>query len=171
MKYEFGFLGTGNMGSALVKAVSLALEPTKILIYDHNKTKTEQLKTELGVCVSDNEIDLVSSCKFLVLGIKPQMLDTVAEIIAPTIKNSSVKIISMLASVSIERLASVFGEREFVRIMPNTPVSLCEGVVLYSTKCSKDSEETFVSAFAKAGKVVKIDEKDMDGGQPYRPAR
>ena len=164
MKYLLGFLGTGNMGSALVKSAAQSIVPSQICIYDHNAEKTEKLKNDLGVNVSNNEIDLVSSCQFLVLGIKPQMLDTVAGTIKSAVQKSNVKIISMLASVDINRLSSVLGEREYIRIMPNTPVLLGEGVVLYSTKCSGDSENTFTSAFEKAGKLVKITEEDMDAG-------
>ena len=55
MKYVFGFLGTGNMGSALVRAVSKTVPSEKICICDHNESKTNALKDELGVRVENAE--------------------------------------------------------------------------------------------------------------------
>jgi pyrroline-5-carboxylate reductase len=165
MKYVFGFLGTGNMGSALVRAVSKTVPSEKICICDHNVSKTNALKDELGVRVENAE-NLVKNSEYLVLGVKPQKLDDVAKELGFAIKqNANLKIISMLAAVDTQKLASYFGDREYIRIMPNTPVNLGEGVVLYCVKnTSTDTENTFITAFEKSGSVVKIDENLMDAG-------
>ncbi len=165
MKYVFGFLGTGNMGSALVRTVCKTVSADKICICDHNEKKTTALKTELGVSVETAE-NLVKNSEYLVLGVKPQKLDDVAKELENAIKNNArLKIISMLAAVDTQKLFSYFGDREYIRIMPNTPVSLGEGVVLYSVKnATENTEKAFVSAFEQAGKVVKLDENLMDAG-------
>ncbi|MBE5731627.1 MAG: pyrroline-5-carboxylate reductase [Clostridiales bacterium] len=165
MKYVFGFLGTGNMGSALVRAVCKTVDSNKICICDQNKDKTNSLKTELGLNVENAE-NLVKNSEFLVLGVKPQMLESVTGELADAMQdNASLKIISMLAAVDTQKLASCFGDREYIRIMPNTPVNLGEGAVLYCVRnASQSTEKTFTTAFEKAGKVVKIEENLMDGG-------
>ncbi|MBO5224380.1 MAG: pyrroline-5-carboxylate reductase [Clostridia bacterium] len=165
MKYVFGFLGTGNMGSALVRAVAKQVSADKICICDHNESKTSALKNELGVSVESAE-ELVRNSEYLVLGVKPQKLDSTALEIGKAVnENPNLKIISMLAAVDTDKLEAVLGKREYVRIMPNTPVLLGEGVVLYCTKnTTADSEKTFINAFEKAGKTVKLDESLMDAG-------
>ena len=165
MKYVFGFLGTGNMGSALVRAVCKTVSCDKICICDHNEIKTSALKNELGVHVESAET-LIKNSEYLVLGVKPQKLDDVTKELASAMKdNANLKIISMLAAVDTQKLASCFGDREYIRIMPNTPVNLGEGVVLYCVKnTSSLTETTFTTAFEKTGKVVKIEENLMDAG-------
>ncbi len=165
MKYVFGFLGTGNMGSALVRAVTKTVSADKICICDQNEIKTSALKLELGVNVENAE-NLVKNSEYLVLGVKPQMLDGVAKELSIAMNdNKNLKIISMLAAVDTCKLEECFGEREYIRIMPNTPVNLGEGAVLYCVKnTSSFSENTFITAFEKVGKIVKIDENLMDAG-------
>lgn len=165
MKYQFGFLGTGNMGSALVRAVSKTVSCDKICICDHDAEKTEKLRTELGVNVASAD-EMIENSEFLVLGIKPQMLAQTASGISGALdKNKNLKIISMLASVTTQKLSTFFGSREYIRIMPNTPVNLGEGVVLYCTyNVSETTEKEFVDAFDKAGVVVKLDEEQIDAG-------
>jgi pyrroline-5-carboxylate reductase len=41
MKYKVGFIGCGNMGGALVKAVSLSLQKGEIAVCDQSKEKTD----------------------------------------------------------------------------------------------------------------------------------
>lgn len=153
------------MGSALVRAVAKKVDSNKICICDHNAYKTDKLKNELGVAV-DNAVAMIENCEFLVLGIKPQKLGEVVEEIGEAVRlNPDIKIISMLAAVDTDKLTSYFGDREYVRIMPNTPVLLGEGVVLYCTKnTSAYTEKAFVEAFEKSGKTVKLDERLMDAG-------
>lgn len=165
MRYVFGFLGAGNMGSALVRAVSKSVPADKICICDHNKDKTDSIKNELGVAVLDADT-MIENCEFLVLGIKPQKLEETAKQISSAVKrNKNLKIISMLASVSVAKLISYFGEKEYIRIMPSTPVNIGQGVVLYSTyNVLSATENSFVSAFEKTGLVVKISEEKIDVG-------
>ena len=70
----------------------------------------------------------------------------------------------MAAGVSIGAIRSFVGKNlSVIRIMPNTPAMLGEGMILYATEdVKKAQEEKFLSAFAKAGKIDKIPEDKID---------
>ena len=48
MKYKVGFIGVGNMGGALLKAVSSSIENCKIAIYDTAREKAGKIAVENG---------------------------------------------------------------------------------------------------------------------------
>ena len=45
---KFGFIGTGNMGSAIARAVRKSLPGHEILLSDKNEGKAQSLATEFG---------------------------------------------------------------------------------------------------------------------------
>ena len=76
--YEFGFIGTGNMGGALAQALCQTVSPDQVLLANRTAAKAEVLAGRLGCDVGGNE-DVARQCRFLLLGVKPQMMaDTLA---------------------------------------------------------------------------------------------
>jgi pyrroline-5-carboxylate reductase len=72
----------------------------------------------------------------------------------------------MAAGISIAAIRTYIGKAlPVIRIMPNTPVSLGAGMILYATAdVSKEAETAFLTAFAKAGVFDKIPEEKIDAG-------
>jgi pyrroline-5-carboxylate reductase len=167
MEYLYGFIGCGNMGGVLVEVAAKVVGGEKIAVCDHNAEKSQALKNKCGVNVLDAKT-LAKNSKFVVMGVKPQVMQAAFLEIQEEISNrSEVVVISMAAGLSIDKIKSFAGENfkgGVVRIMPNTPCSLGEGVTLYSTMgTSNADEEAFKTTFASAGLVDKIDEAQMDG--------
>ena len=161
----FGFIGTGNMGGALVKAVSKSVDPSDIIVANRTRQKAEELAGTVGCMVGDNlEAAL---CDYVFLGVKPSLIDGVIKDVNESIKlrDTSSVLISMAAAVSIENVESFVGfKHPVIRIMPNTPVSVGEGVILYCTNdnVTPAAEEEFKKALSHAGALIKIEEKLMD---------
>ena len=63
MKYTFGFIGCGNMGGALVRAVSKTVDGNKIAVCDYDQTKAQALATDLGV-VATTATELAKESEF-----------------------------------------------------------------------------------------------------------
>lgn len=164
-KMTFGFIGVGNMGSALAKAVAKSCGAENVFIADPDTAKTVALASTLGCRVSDNT-EIAKLCDYIVLGVKPQMMGEVLGGIAELLKSRrhGFCIISMAAGLSTEKILGMIGARlPIIRIMPNTPAAIGKGVILYnSLGCSIEAAEGFVSAFSAAGRVEYIDEKLMD---------
>ncbi len=166
MNCLIGFIGCGNMGGALASAVCKNVGKEYIYVSGKNQDKLSETAQKLGVVKSTNE-EIVKKCKFVFIGVKPQMLNDVITPLTEYIKNrkDDVVLVSMAAGVSVERICLMTGVSvPVIRIMPNTPVAVGEGVVLYCTnsKVSSQDEKTFLKFMSSAGLVDRIDEKLID---------
>ena len=164
---KVGFIGCGNMGGALVRAVASSIEPKNIYVYDRCREKAEALSSALGVVSADEE-KTVKEADYIFLGVKPQALkETIAEI-KDTLKNrNDFAIVSMAAGVKISTIISLFGfDLPLIRIMPNTPVSVGEGMILYDTNSLvlDAQKEEFLKILSKAGKIDSLPEHLIDAG-------
>lgn len=165
MKYSFGFIGCGNMGGTLADAVAKTVGGENVAVYDCDENKSLALQTARGVAVLEGTA-LVRACKFVVLGVKPQVMEVaLAPLKDGFAENEGVVLITMAAGLSIAAIrAMAGGEYPVIRIMPNTPCALGKGVILYATDgVSADEEKAFLEAFAGAGYLDKVTENDVDG--------
>ncbi len=162
----FGFIGCGNMGGALLCAVAKRVPASKIFVYDPNTEKTEALARRLGVTATDMKT-VVHSCDFVFLGVKPQIFAELFEDLCPLLaarKNAPV-LISMAAGISIdavEEMAKV--SCGVIRIMPNTPASVGEGMILYARNASVTDEQMriFLDSMQASGVLDAIPEDKID---------
>ena len=163
-QYQFGFIGCGNMGGALASAVAKTVCAKEIAVCDYDEKKTTALKDTYGVCV-ENAPSLVKNSRFVVLGVKPQMMQaTLQSVQSDLAENERVILISMAAGLSMNAIRAFAGkEYPVIRLMPNTPCAVGAGMVLYSTLgVSETDEQDFLNAFQKAGRLDKLDEKYID---------
>lgn len=162
-----GFIGTGNMGGALAIAASRNPENTLLLANRHSE-KAEALCASIGGTVTDNG-NIAEKADFIFLGVKPQMLEETVSGIRATLqaRQTQFVIISMAAGTAIERVQELVGAKvPVIRIMPNTPVAVGEGMVLYacSKEVSRDMEKAFLCAMKNAGRFSAIEERLIDAG-------
>ncbi len=166
--YEFGFIGTGNMGGALAQALCQTVSPDQVLLANRTAAKAEVLAGRLGCDVGGNE-DVARQCCFLLLGVKPQMM---ADTLAPlrdilSRRADRFVLVTMAAGITMERLAALAGGNyPVIRIMPNTPCAVGAGVVLYTANelVTAEELERFTGAFAAAGVLDPLEERLMDAG-------
>ena len=176
-----GFIGTGNMGRALAKAVALknkALSGTEeewnLLLSNRTPEKAETLSREIGGEVTDNRT-IASCADYIFLGVKPQMMGGMLSEIAPQLKERCGEdgfqkpfiLVTMAAGFSMERIQEMAGgDYPVIRIMPNTPAAIGKGVILYS--CNELVPEEALSEFTKmlsyAGKLYPLPEHLIDAG-------
>ena len=100
-----GFIGTGNMGSALARA-AIKAEGASVYLYDKDTKKAEALAAELGCAATD--LYGAVACDVVFLAVKPNILRDVLEEIKPSIKEGTV-LVSMAAGVSLSTVALVMG--------------------------------------------------------------
>ncbi len=166
MKYTLGFIGCGNMGGALVRTACEEVVCNKIAVCDNDRQKTDVLEKNYGVTVT-NIKEIAEHSRFVVLGVKPQMMQEMLASIAETLQaRNDVVIVTMAAGLSIAAIRSFIGAKPpVIRIMPNTPVALGAGMVLYTcADVDKETETEFLSCFAKAGIFDKLPEDKIDAG-------
>ena len=165
MKYELGFIGCGNMGGALITAAAKRIDGNKIAACDFDKSKVEKFEKAFGV-ISATAQDIAQNARFLVLAVKPQVMASAIQEFAEILSaRKDCVIITMAAGLSINAIRSYVGANlPVIRIMPNTPAMVGEGMILYAlANVSEDEEAAFLSAFSCAGKFDKLPEELIDG--------
>ncbi len=161
MKFKAGFIGTGNMGGALAHAVSKTAE--SVTLFDINTKKAEALSLEIGAKTASDIKELVAVSNFVFLAVKPNVILKLAEEIKGYLKPETV-VVTMAAGVSLEELTAVLGSYNCIRIMPNTPAAVGEGMILYccAKNVTKETEKGFLELMSACGKTDLLDEKLFD---------
>ena len=161
---KIGFIGCGNMGSALARAVC-SLGEHQVLVSDYAKEKAEAFASECGATATVNS-RIAETCKLVFLAIKPNLYFDVLPTLVPFLsKNPDAVVVSIAAGVKIERVKTLLGKAtKVIRIMPNTPVAYGEGMITYCTDnlVTANDESAFLSAMRGAGLVDKIPEQLID---------
>lgn len=167
MKFDVGFIGCGNMGGALLKAVAEKNKDISIAAFDVSSEKAVSFADKyknVSVCSMD---ELAGNSRYIVIGVKPQMLSALFDDLSVVLKERTDRavLITMAAGTSIEKIVTLSGkELPVIRIMPNTAAAIGKGVILYCGNefVAKSDFEEFVSLFSGAGILDPIDEKLID---------
>lgn len=162
----YGFIGTGNMGGALASALCRTVDPSLIYLSDKSAEKATALAVSLG-CRAVDTATLASSCDCVILGVKPQVLPAVLAEIRPIFLARTDKplLVSMAAGVSLATISDHLDlPLPLLRIMPNTSVSVGEGMILVAANplVSETQKADFLAAFSAAGKRDIIPESLID---------
>lgn len=163
----FGFIGTGNMGGALARAVCKRVPSDEVFLANRTMEKAQALAAELECRVADNEA-IARSADFIFLGVKPQMMADMLADIAPVLEQRETRfvLVSMAAGLSLEDIARMAGgDYAVIRIMPNTPSAIGEGVIFYTCDgVTAEEEAAFLENMAGAGRLLPLDDHLMDAG-------
>lgn len=164
----FGFIGTGNMGGALARALAKNVEGDSILLANRSAEKAAALATELG-CKAVSSEAIAKKADYIFLGVKPQMMADLLAQLSPILKEREDRfiLVTMAAGLTIQRIRELaVGDYPVIRIMPNTPASIGEGMILYTAGSDVlDIElQIFLAAMAGAGRLSPLPEHLMDAG-------
>ena len=165
---KLGFIGTGNMGGALILAAAKSNDKNELLLADKIREKADALAEKTGGKAVDN-LTVAAEADYIFLGVKPQMLKDTLEDIIPVLKNRKDRfvLVSMLAAFTCERICEAAGGNyPVIRIMPNTPAAIGEGMILYAPNPEVTEEEVsfFLDSMKEAGRFSPLPEKLIDAG-------
>lgn len=173
MKETVSFIGTGNMGGALIHAACRALEPKQIHITDYSVEKAQAMADELGCCCEASNEAAVLAGDYIFMCVKPQVMGSVLAQIAPVIRECLDKgekkvIVSIAAGLQIayikEQLAQCGEALRVIRVMPNTPAAIGKGML--AVAAGPEVEEEYVNGVMEilsgAGRVERLAEGLMD---------
>lgn len=164
---QFGFIGIGNMGGAIASATAKAVEPDQILVSAKHYEHAWKFSNTYGTVPSDN-ITIARDAKFIVLGVKPQYMSLLLDELKPILQErSDFVLVSMAAGLTMEKISDMAGGRcPVIRIMPNTPARVGQGVVLYdyNNHVEREDLEEFLYALKPAGRLNHLPEQLIDAG-------
>ena len=135
---KYGFIGCGNMGGAIAKALSQA---TRDIYICDRSGKAAALAEELGITYSDPQT-IAATCERIFLAVKPHMMKGVLEPLQGILAERKPLLITMAAGLEIAQIVSFAGcELPVIRIMPNTPTAIGKGVIQYACNALTDAAD------------------------------
>lgn len=161
---RIGFVGAGNMASAIINGLIRAEWPAnKIIASNPSTPKLETLKISLGIQITQENKQLVEQSDILVLAVKPQKLADVCSQIK-SVDLSKKLIISVAAGWPINKIETHLNQPlSAVRTMPNTPALVGEGAsgLFANDKVSSEQRRIAENIFNAIGKTSWIEAESL----------
>lgn len=160
---KIGFIGTGNMSKALILGGLSKISKENIYIANKTHQKAVDFAEKTGVCICENNTQLVEKCDIIIIGVKPNMYEEVLNEIYKSTKGKV--LVSIAPGLSLEFLYSkVCDDTVFVRTMPNTPAQVLSGMtaICFDKKISDTHKEYIKKYFKSVGEITEVLENEMD---------
>jgi pyrroline-5-carboxylate reductase len=149
---KLGFIGAGNMASALARGIG---EP--VLVTDLVPGKAEALVEAVGGEVLETPAYVADAADAVVLAHKPGQLETVADEIRDRVR----VVISILGAVPTSRIEQAYPGAAVHRFLPNIPVELGQGVLVYAPGSQADESAPLLELFGRAGQIVRLPKEEL----------
>ena len=170
--YRYGFIGMGNMGKAILKGILKGEKAGNIIFSSEKSENMKEISKKTGIKEAEGADSAVrnravaSSSEILVLAVKPQVLPKVCTEIKDFL-TEGMTVVSLAAGVSLERLAELLGgDVKLVRVMPNTPASIGEGMTAIcfgqNGNFTEKDKESIREMFRACGEIAEVSEKQLD---------
>ncbi len=159
------FIGCGNMAASLINGlVADGYDPTKIMASDPDSEKLAHITGLCGINSTTDNSEAVEFAQVVVMAVKPQALEQIANGIAPAVHKTKPLIISIAAGVLEQDLENwLGGDVALVRTMPNTPAMIQVGATALHANPrvgteQKDLAETILRA---VGLTLWVEDESM----------
>jgi pyrroline-5-carboxylate reductase len=153
------------MGSALARAACQSAGAQAVLLANRTRAKAERLAEKLG-CSVGNNTDVARQCAVLFLGVKPQIMGEMLSGVAPILAERTDRfvLVTMAAGLTCQRIQELAGgDYPVVRLMPNTPAAIGQGMIQYCSLGADEEEvEQIKAVLAPAGLLDPIPEQLID---------
>jgi pyrroline-5-carboxylate reductase len=162
---KIGFIGGGNMAEALIKGMTQGskFKVQDIFVSEPREERRRYLEQTYGIKTTPNNKEIASSSNIIILAVKPQNMETVLEEISDIITDEKT-VVSIAAGITFSYLQRWLRTKKLVRVMPNTPALVQEGMAVMSLcECLSDPSIPVVrQIFMSVGNVITLPEKYMD---------
>ncbi|MBM4135743.1 MAG: pyrroline-5-carboxylate reductase [Nitrospira sp.] len=157
-----GFIGGGNMAEAIIKGI-YGKHAKDIIVSEPRDERRSYLENMYHVKTTSDNKAVIKNCNIIILAVKPQDMDSVTAEFADLISNDTI-VVSIAAGITLAYLSSRLKTSKIIRVMPNTPALVQEGMsVLSMCECIHDKEMGLIrDIFMSIGKVMMLPEKYMD---------
>lgn len=144
MNQTISFIGSGNMAGAIIGGILSAglVTSDKIIAADLNEEHLAHLASTHGIRTTTDNTSAAKAADILFLSVKPNVYPIVIEEIRNAVRPEAV-VVSIAAGQSTAKIESLFGEPiKLVRVMPNTPALVGEGMSALCPNSNMTPEET-----------------------------
>ncbi|MGE1560779.1 pyrroline-5-carboxylate reductase [Pantoea septica] len=162
LEKKIGFIGGGNMAKAIIGGLvkSGQVAPSNIWVFDRKAEANEALAREYGIQAAESAEALAREVDILFGAVKPNVILKVLKDVASQLKKEAL-VVSIAAGVTLDSLATVLGhDRKIVRVMPNTPALVNEGMTSITPNVLVEQPEIdeVVTIFESFGKAAVVSE-------------
>ena len=162
---KIGFIGAGKMGGAILKGLiesGFASKPD-IMASERDEQSAQAVSETYGIKTFSDNNELARACDVIVVCTKPFVINEVLEGIKNSV-NTNQLIVSIAAGVATEKIENILGQVPIIRVMPNTPAFLSQGMsVLSKGKYANDEHLQFTKEmFSQVGKAIILEENLID---------
>jgi pyrroline-5-carboxylate reductase len=157
-----GFIGGGNMAEAMIKGI-FAKHSKDIIVSEPRDERRMYLEKTYNIKTIPDNKEVVKNCNIIILAVKPQNMDDVTAEIAEMITSDKL-IVSIAAGITLSYLSSRLKTSKIIRVMPNTPALVQEGMsVMSMSECIHDKEIGLIKdIFMSIGMLLMLPEKYMN---------
>lgn len=163
---KLAFIGGGAMGEAIIKGITGAslMDPAAVFVGAHRQERADYLHETYGVTGLVDNQEAVRNADMVVLAIKPQMVDSVLDAKLAAAVNKNAVILSIMGSVTIEKIAGIFKGHSIIRTMPNTPLAVGAGMTAIAAGegVPEEAVQAAQQIFGCCGETVLVKEKDIE---------
>ena len=159
---RIAFIGAGVMAESMIAGLlKNALVPADHLVASHPRSeRRQQLEERFGILTTESNRDAAHGADLVLLTIKPQVLQAVMRQLSGSLLPQQV-VVSVIAGAPIDVLVNGLGHQAVVRVMPNTPAQVGQGMSVWSTTPGvTDSQRLRVQAVLRAlGEELWVEEE------------
>jgi pyrroline-5-carboxylate reductase len=160
-----GFVGTGNMGEALIRGLLKAgvAEPSQVVGSDPRPDRAAELAEKYGIRTTGDNLEVTRQADILILAVKPQVMARVLEEIGSEI-HAHALVISIAAGIPLSAIEARLPQARVIRTMPNTPALVGAGATAIAVggHATDDDLAAAKRIFDSVGMTVALDEAQMD---------
>lgn len=166
------------MGAAMAEAICRSIGGDKVIAFDPCREKAEELSTKTGCHAATSAEEAVRQCGFVMLCVKPYLIAKVTERLCPLLSELEAKgekraVLSIAAGVSIDDIKAALKDGKgpnlpVIRLLPNTPVTVGQGVIAMccSDTVTEEEKNLVIKALSGGGRVMDMEESLFDKATP-----
>ncbi|MQG87934.1 MAG: pyrroline-5-carboxylate reductase [SAR202 cluster bacterium] len=161
---RIAFIGGGVMAQAIISGVKNAGLDTSIVVGEPFEARRKSLESDFDIETTTNNTKAIHNADIVILSIKPQHLDTVANELKNALKSEQT-VLSIMAGVKMHSIGLKLEHKKLIRVMPNTPAQIRKGLSAWTASNEVDDATLeFVITMLKAiGEEIKFsDERHID---------
>lgn len=156
-KLKLGVVGMGHMGQAIVEGIlrTRTLKPEQIGFLSRHPARDRLIKNKYGIRLFRHASEICENTPVLLIAVKPKDVATVLNLLKPDLKKYL--ILSVAAGIGLKHYQKfLFPAAKVIRAMPNMPVRIGKGVVVYTVNknCTSRDRKLFRKLFSPLGLVV-----------------
>ena len=153
---NIGFIGMGNMARAIARGFisGKAVEAANLYAFDPLYDSMKEFTDSMGMHACKTMDEMLAAVDTVIVAVKPHIVESALLPIRDQLKGRA--LLSIAAGWNFDRYAAILGDDVRIQaIMPNTPCSIGEGMLLFEEKNSLTDEECkeALSMFCELGEV------------------